>query len=385
MVASRGVDRYLELLAKSIAELYLLRAYAAMALYVSSFLIYSMALGLALRALARRRGAALVEGVPVVYLKRDLLTSFTVSIWRPIIFIAPRHRDDPVILAHELGHAKSPYFSYTRYLFWMLLLLFFGAMYGGDGEHFLAQATVWALGFGIGVILSALFLLPRDELFADAYAIKRLGDAALEERARWRHEDWAGIHNLKGLARRWAIWSIHIFFPGIPRDLEGIREYLRDISRDPLKPIGHFSLIAPWLAVYSGTFTYLAGVVYGIADARLLLMFAIFFLAGMVLSYLLALALKPVVAKFAKLDPFKISLMLASSFLGTASLASPGILLASPEVFAPIAFLLTLLVSISIARIATDKPYVFALISTAILYGISILIGLTALWRAHLL
>ncbi|MGC8584106.1 MAG: hypothetical protein ACP5MH_10335 [Thermoproteus sp.] len=329
-----------------------------------------------------------MDGVAVIYVDRPLLTSATMIIGRPIVFIAPQHRNDAVVLMHELGHARSRFFYFVATAFQALFLAMFGAMLANYGELYFNQAFFWALGFGLSAFLMYAVHF-TDELCAEAFAVRRLGERAVEERAR----SLVGVmeRELSGRGRfTTAVLRalLGLAYPSLPASLEEAKRYLRSLAEDWTRPAGALRFVAPWLPAFAGSLTYLLGLLLNISNMEVLLLaFASLFLSGLAIAFLLALILKPIVARYSSADPFKISLWLSSAYLAVTSVLLPGVVfIGTPFLAASLALaFITLFLGSRIATEDDKKALLLSLIVFLVILAVSSLVGLVAMWRLGLL
>ncbi|AEA12343.1 hypothetical protein TUZN_0857 [Thermoproteus uzoniensis 768-20] len=364
----------------------LLSSYLAMLLYMLTYLLVSLIL---YKILVRRYPRKeIVDGVAVIYVDRPLLTSATMIIGRPIVFIAPRHRNNAVVLMHELGHARSRFLYFVATAFQALLFAMIGAMLANYGKLYFNQAFFWALGFALSAFLMYAVHF-TDELYAEAFAVRRLGEKAVEERARSLVEVMQREFSGRGKFATAVVRAVlGLLYPSLPADLEEAKRYLRSLADDWTRPAGALRFAAPWLPAFAGSLTYSLGLLLNISNMRVLLLnFVSLILLGLAIAFLLALILKPIVARYSSVDPFKISLWLSSAYLATVSLPMPGVVFIGPPFLAAslaLAFI-TLFLSSRIATEDDKKASLLSLIAFSILLAASFLVGLVAMWRLGLL
>ena len=323
-----------------------------------------------------------VDGAFVIYPKRRLLTSATIWLGRPIVFISPRHKGDEVTLMHELGHAKSKFFSFVSLFFPIFLFLMLGAMFVNYGDLYFNQAFTWVVGFALAAIFM-YYLHYVDELYAEHYAVRRLGEKALEKRARELFDVVQREVSPGGIGGALGKFFIHVLYPGLPTDLEGIRNYLKSLEVDWSKHISASRLVLPWIFAFGGTAAYLTGVLADISDLRtLLLYFVIASLSALMTSFLLALILRPFVARFVS-DSFKISLWLSSIYLFSSIFPVPAGLFINHTFFL-IPPILSFIMLFFASRPFTEnnkKALMLTIVAFAVLYAISAVISLIVIWR----
>ena len=322
---------------------------------------------------------------------------------RPVIIVPWRVRDDMALLRrvldHEFKHAKSPL---LKTLIYVSALSFSLAMYYGI-LSVLNIPVLNSLAFviiGIIPLITSLLIdfimVFLDEFRVTSHLIKNgYGDSYRE-----LHNLVSGMSKFLSRLSSGGIFSKFLkyyfvaFLPfvglgGVPSGSAKVDSYVNDLVRDWTSHTPIVVFMLPWLLPSSSISTIMVSVLLSpVSPYFPIITYLVLLVSSTLVSYLLALIIRPFVSRYVGVDPLKASAWISSSFVAVASILYPLVVFVNPFFTFAIA-LATLAVSVIASWTFTEdwgKAVEVGVIAWLIMIAVVALVGYIAvvkvgLWR----
>jgi len=319
---------------------------------------------------------------------------------RPVIIVPWRVRDDTALLRrvldHEFEHAKSPLLK--TLIFVSALSFSLGMYYGVLNIPVLNSLAFVIIGI-IPLITSLLIefvMVFLDEFRVASRLIKR-GD----------EDSYRGLHNLVsgmsmylsrlssgGILSKLLKYYFVAFLPfvglgGVPSGSAKVDSYVHGLVRDWTSHTPVVVFMLPWLLPSSSISTIMVSVLLRpVSPYFPIITYLVLLASSTLVSYLLALIIRPFVSRYVGVDPLRASAWVSSSFVAVASILYPLVVFVNPFFTFAIA-LATLAVSVIASWTFTEdwgKAVEVGVIAWLIMIAVVALVGYIAmvkvgLWR----
>jgi len=325
---------------------------------------------------------------------------------RPVIVIPWRVRDDTVLLRrvldHEFEHAKSPF---LKTLIYVSALSFSLATCTGIPLSILSSSISVLNNFTFIVIIAFIVTTSLlidyvvripEELRVVSRLIKR-GD---EDSYRELRNLVSGMSKILsrlssgGISDKLLKYYLVAVLPfeglgGVPSDPAKVDSYVHGLVRDWISHTPVVLLMLPWLLPSSSILTIMVSVLLRpVSPYFPIITYLVLLASSTLVSYLLALIIRPFVSRYVGVDPLRASAWVSSSFVAVASILYPLVVFVNPLFTFAIA-LATLAVSVIASWTFTEdwgKAVEVGVIAWLIMIAVVALVGYIAmvkvgLWR----
>jgi hypothetical protein len=326
---------------------------------------------------------------------------------RPVIVIPWRVRDNTALLRrvldHEFEHAKSPF---LKTLIFVSALSFSLGMCTGIPLSIFSNSIPVFNNFTFVIILA--FIATISLLLIDYVAripeelrvVSRLIKRGDEDSYRELHNLVSGMSKFLsrlssgGISDKLFKYYLVAVLPfislgGVPSDPAKVDSYVNDLVRDWTSHTPIVLFMLPWLLSSSLILTIMVSVLLKpVSPYFPIITYLVLLASSTLVSYLLALIIRPVVSRYVGVDPLRASAWVSSSFVGVASILYPLVVFVNPLFTFAIA-LATLAVSVIASWAFTEdwgKAVEVGVIAWLIMIAVVALVGYIAvvkvgLWR----
>jgi len=325
---------------------------------------------------------------------------------RPVIVIPWRVRDDTVLLRrvldHEFEHAKSPF---LKTLIYVSALSFSLATCTGIPLSILSSSISVLNNFTFIVIIA---FIVTTSLLID-YVVRIPEELRVVSRLIKRGDEdyYRELHNLVsgmsmylsrlssgGILSKLLKYYFVAFLPfeglgGVPSGSAKVDSYVHDLVRDWTSHTPIVVFMLPWLLPSSSILTIMvSALLRPVSPYFPIITYLVLLASSTLVSYLLALIIRPFVSRYVGVDPLKASAWVSSSFVAVASILYPLVVFVNPFFTFAIA-LATLAVSVIASWTFTEdwgKAVEVGVIAWLIMIAVVALVGYIAvvkvgLWR----